>query len=61
MRQGEDARTTDFIERLAEPVERISISLERHDTHPLASGLEDFARLSLRQPLLADGQAPPAS
>jgi hypothetical protein len=44
LRQQDEQVGTDIVERLAEPVERISDYLERHETRELASDLEDFAR-----------------
>lgn len=44
VRQREGAAGTQFVERLAEPVERVSNYLERHDTREIARDLEDFAR-----------------
>jgi len=44
LRAEDETVGTDIVERLAEPVERISNYLERHETRELASDLEDFAR-----------------
>lgn len=44
VRQREGAAGTQFVERLAEPVERVSNYLERHDTREIAHDLENFAR-----------------
>jgi hypothetical protein len=44
VRQREGGPGAEFIERLAEPVERISDYLESHDTSAIASDLQNFAR-----------------
>lgn len=42
--QRDGSGNTQFVERLAEPVERVSTYLERHDTREIAHDLENFAR-----------------